>query len=558
MTQGRATPADTRDRPSRTPARPWPALGIAGVLVGTLLLAFSLSPSLLPRPPLVQGVLTGVSFAAGYGIGVAFATLWGFLQLPLPAARARRRLTLTLGTLCALVVLAFLWQASTWQDNLRAIMGMPQDAASRPAIVGGIAVVVFLVLLMLARLFRRLSRFVSGRLAAHVPPRVSWFIGFALTLVLFWSVIDGVLVSTLLNAADRSFQQLDALIEDDLPRPSRPEQTGSAESLVAWSDLGRQGRRFVSGGPDPEALAAFFGRDVATPVRVYVGLNSADTPEARARLALEELKRAGGFDRAVLLLATPTGTGWIDPAGQDTVEYLMRGDIATVAVQYSYLNSPLALLTKGAYGAETARAVFREIYGHWASLPPASRPRLFLGGLSLGSLNSDLSFDLMDIIDDPFDGVLWVGPPFRNEGWRRMTRERDPGSPAWLPRYRDGAVVRFINESKDAARGYGEWGEFRMVVLQYASDPITFFEPSAAWRAPGWMEGPRGHGVSPDLRWFPVVTMLQLTADMVVGTAPPGFGHEYAPKDYITAWLALIEPEGWTPAEVARLREAVE
>ena len=27
-------------------------------------------PSLLPRPPLVQGVLTGVSFAAGYGIGV--------------------------------------------------------------------------------------------------------------------------------------------------------------------------------------------------------------------------------------------------------------------------------------------------------------------------------------------------------------------------------------------------------------------------------------------------------------------------------------------------------
>jgi uncharacterized membrane protein len=74
---------------------------------------------------------------------------------------------------------------------------------------------------------------------------------------------------------------------------------------------------------------------------VYVGLNSADSAEDRARLALEELMRAGGFERSVLLLATPTGTGWVDPAAQDTVEYLHRGDIASVAVQYSYLNSPL-------------------------------------------------------------------------------------------------------------------------------------------------------------------------------------------------------------------------
>jgi uncharacterized membrane protein len=290
------------------------------------------------------------------------------------------------------------------------------------------------------------------------------------------------------------------------------------------------------------------------PVRVYVGLNSADTPEQRARLALEELKRAGGFERSLLLLATPTGTGWIDPASQDTVEYLWRGDIATVAVQYSYLNSPLALLTQGAYGAEAARAVFVEIYRYWRALPPESRPRLFLSGLSLGSLNSDLSFDLFDIIDDPFDGVLWSGPPFRNESWRRITRERDPGSPAWLPRFRDGAVVRFMNQHRGLDDGYGRWNDFRVVFLQYASDPITFFDPGSAWREPDWLKEPRGPDVSPDLRWFPVVTMLQLAADMVVGTAPRGFGHEYAPADYIHAWLALTEPEGWPPDEVERLQ----
>lgn len=533
--------------------RAWPTLSVVGVLVGTFFFAFSLSPSLLPRPPAIQGVLSGVSFAVGYAIGVASLRLWSFLQLPLLSPGAARLLARVVGTLCVLVVIAFLWQASTWQNTLRAIMGMREDLPLRPAIIGAVAALLFMALLGLARLFRRLFRYLSSRLGAHVPPRVSYFVSVLATLAIFWALIDGILVSKLLEAADRSFQQLDARIEADLPRPLRPDQTGSAQSLVPWSSIGRQGRRFVSGGPDAAALSAFFDKDLVAPVRVYVGLNSADSPEARARLALAELKRAGGFERSVLLLATPTGTGWIDPAGQDTVEYLLRGDVATVAVQYSYLNSPLALLKRGAYGAETARAVFREIYGHWTSLPPESRPRLFLSGLSLGSLNSDLSFELMDIINDPFDGVLWVGPPFRNASWQRMTRERDPGSPAWLPRVQNGAVVRFVNESSGAERGYGEWGDFRIVVLQYASDPITFFDPRAAWRAPSWMQYPRGAGVSPDLRWFPVVTMLQLSADMVVGTAPPGFGHEYAPRDYISAWLALTGVEGWTPAELERL-----
>jgi hypothetical protein len=48
--------------------------------------------------------------------------------------------------------------------------------------------------------------------------------------------------------------------------------------------------------------------------------------------------------------------------------------------------------------------------------------------------------------------------------------------------------------------------------------------------------------------------ILQLAVDMVMGTAPRGFGHEYAAVDYIDAWFALAEPEGWTEAELERLR----
>lgn len=528
-------------------------LNIVGLLVGTVFFAFSLTPSLLPRPFFIQGILSGLSFSAGYGLGVAAVALWNYLQLPV-MRRTAIVLKSVAALLCLLVAVSFLWQATTWQNSLREMMGMEESAGLQPFMLGLIAVLLFVVLLALGRSFRWVFRALSLRLRRFVSPRVSQLLGIVVAATLFWSVIDGVLLSSLLRVADRSFQQLDALIQDDLPRPVHAAQTGSMASLIDWEDLGRQGRSFVAGGPDPEDLSRFFGAPMPAPIRVYVGLNSAETPEQRARLALDELKRVGGFERSILLLVTPTGTGWIDASSQNPVEYLHRGDIATVAAQYSYLNSPLALLTEGAYGAEMARALFAEIYGHWRTLPRDARPRLYLNGLSLGSLNSDRSFDLYDIIEDPFHGALWSGPPFRNDTWRRMTEQRDAGSPAWLPRFRGGSVVRFMNQDGGLREGDAPWGGFRIAFLQYASDPITFFSPQTAWREPDWMREPRGPDVSPDLRWFPLVTMLQLVADMVVGVTPKGFGHEFAPTHYIDAWLALTEPAGWSEAEVARLK----
>ncbi len=533
-------------------------LDSAGLIVGTLFFAFSLTPSLLPRPSVIQGVISGMSFAAGYGLGFAGVVLYYYLQLPAPSRLIAWRIKMATGVFCALVALSFLWQASAWQNSIRELMGMEELPTFQLLVPGIIAGVLFLLLLGVARLFQWVFGFVNNFLSRYLPPRISLLVGIAASVFLFWSVADGILFHSMLRIADRSFQQLDALIEDDIPRPEHPDQTGGEESLVDWEDLGRQGRRFVSGGPTAAELSEFFGEPVPAPIRVYVGLNSADTAEHRARMALDELKRAGGFERSILLLVTPTGTGWVDPSSQDTIEYLHRGDIATVAAQYSYLNSPLALMTESEYGVVMARALFQEVYGHWRSLPRNARPRLFLRGLSLGSRNSDLSFDLYDIIDDPFDGALWSGPPFSHDTWGRVTDQRDVGSPAWLPQFRGGSVVRFANQNRSLDHGDVEWGAFRIAFLQYASDPIVFFSPQSAWREPAWMREPRGPDVSPNLRWFPVVTMLQLAADMMVGTAPKGFGHEYAATDYIDAWLALTEPQGWSEEELARLRAKFE
>src|SRR5690606_26287482 len=172
----------------------------------------------------------------------------------------------------------------------------------------------------------------------------------ALAVALFWNVVNGVLFQRAIRALDASFQQVDALIEADRSAPENPLRTGSADSLLDWEDLGRRGREFVSSGPRAEDLRAYFeeerghrqggesGEDLAVqePIRVYVGLNSAETIADRARLALEELERTGAFERSVLVLATPTGTGWIDPRPVEALEYLHRGDVATVAVQHAH------------------------------------------------------------------------------------------------------------------------------------------------------------------------------------------------------------------------------
>ncbi|WP_353644412.1 alpha/beta-hydrolase family protein [Mesorhizobium sp. WSM2239] len=533
----------------------WLSFSTVGLLAGTLFFAASLTPMLVPRNYLTQGVLSGFSLAAGYGIGVFLHWLWRYMELPELRARIRRNTKLVAALACAIIGVAFLWRATEWQNSIRAVMGLEPVDSAHPLEVGLIALATFVVLVALARLFRLTLIFISEKLNRFVPRRVSYVIGSTIAILLFWSVADGILFRYALRAADSSFQTLDSLLEPETQQPSDPKKTGSAASLVRWEELGRRGREFVVTGPTRAELSAFLGRDALEPVRVYVGLQSAETPQDRAKLALEELKRAGGFERSVLLVVMPTGTGWIDPAAMEPVEYLHGGDIASVAQQYSYLASWLSLLVEPGYGGEAARALFSEVYGYWTTLPKDQRPRLYLYGLSLGALSSELSTQLFEVLGDPYHGALWSGPPFQSTGWRAITNDRNPGSPEWLPRFRDGSFVRFTSQENALDIPGAQWGPLRIVYLQYASDPITFFDYRSLYREPDWMKSPRGPDVSPELRWYPVVTFLQLALDMAMGTTTPmGHGHVYAPEHHVDAWMAVTDVQGWTSEDVERLK----
>jgi len=529
------------------------SLSPLGMLAGALFLAASLTPSLVPRDFLLQGVLSGLSFTVGYLGGHLLKLLYEWLELPPPPAR--RVALVAAGAASAAVVLAVLWKAADWQDSIRAPMGLEPVETTRPFEVGAIALLVFLLFLMAARFALWLQAVLSTRLLRRVPRRSARLLGAVIVALLLWAAIDGLLFRVALRVADSSFRGLDALMEADIARPDDPLKTGSAASLLSWEGLGRMGRAYVASGPSAADIGRFTGKPAKEPLRVYVGLNSADTVEERAALALAELQRVGAFERSVLVVVTPTGTGWIDPSAADTLDYLHHGDVASVGMQYSYLASWLSLLVEPEYGSEAARALFNAVYRHWTALPRDRRPRLYLYGLSLGALNSDRSADIYSVIADPIQGALWSGPPFPSRTWRAATASREPGSPAWLPRFRDGSIVRFANQDGWAPGSYAPWGPIRIAYLQYASDPIVFFEPSAAWREPAWMHAPRGPDVSPALRWFPLVTSLQLGIDIVLGTTTPmGFGHVYAPEHHVDPWIEVTQPPGWPPEETARLK----
>ncbi|TNH40523.1 alpha/beta hydrolase [Paracoccus haeundaensis] len=526
-----------------------------GLVTGALFVAGSLTPSLIPRSPQIQGILAGFCFAAGYGVAVLAGALWRYLQLPRMTDRQARLLVPAMGAVALVIVTVFLLRSAEWQNDIRAAMTLPPAEGVAPFMVAGLGTAVASVLLILGKLLVALGRYVSARIAQVLPRRQARVLGVLLTILVTYQVFSGVLVRNVVSSIDQSAQALDDLIPAEQIAPDQPWQTGSAESLVAWQDLGREGRNFVATTPDPQAIARVTGQPARQPLRVYVGLNAADTLTARADLAVRELERAGGFDRSTLVVAMPTGTGWMDPAAIEPLEHLNHGDVATLALQYSYLQSWISLLVQPEQAAEAGRALFGAVHRRWQQLPEETRPRLYLYGLSLGAHSSQQSLRLHEMLDQPIDGALWVGPPFVSQLWQTLTAERDPGSPAWLPHLTTGEVVRFTDGRQSVHDG-GPWGEVRIVFLQYGSDPIVFFRSDSAIRPPEWLASPRAPEVSPDLRWYPIITQLQLAFDMAIALEVPiGHGHVYAHVDHIDPWLAITDPPGWTPERLQALRD---
>lgn len=526
-----------------------------GLLVAGAFLCLSVTPSLLPRSGLLQGVLGGITASVGYALGTAASATWRYLELPEPSERARRRLRWAGAAVVGVSLAWFLSQAASWQNRLREVFGMDSvHDASYPFLVLVVAVATFVVVVGIARLVVRLVRWLIRQAERWLPVRLARALGVALGALIVWSLVTDVLIDSTVRALQGGFSVQNGSLDPDLDPPSSTLRSGGPESLIGWESLGRPGRRFVTGAPTTEELDAFSGGGAIEPVRVYVGRDSADSPQARADLLLEEMERAGAFDRSVLVLATSTGSGGLDPWGMQSVEYLHNGDTAIAGVQYSFLPSWLSFYVDQEAAKEAASVTFDTVYDHWTTLDPETRPELYLFGVSLGSFGSEASSNSLRTINDPIDGAVWAGPTFLNESWQSLVRDRDPGSPAYAPIFQDGTVVRFTGRQDLLDEPTGTWGDARYVYIQHPSDPVSFFSPSLLLHEPNWLAEGRPPDFSPDMHWYPFVTFWQVALDLPAGgSVPPGFGHNFSIDAYVHAWAAVTEPDGWSDGQTEDL-----
>jgi len=530
-----------------------------GLLVAAVFFALSLEPSLLPREALFQGIVSGVTLTIGYGIGVVGQWAWKYLRLPVPE---RGSITQRVIVWVAVIVIGLftawsIWRHVGWQNDVREIVGEDPVSPTAWLIIVPVTLVVSGLILIISRSLRKLFRFLARWLAKIMPRRVARLLGGVAVVVLVIALVNGVLIEGFFAVANQAFSVRDTATAEDVTQPQNPERSGSPESLVAWDTLGRQGRSFTGTGPTVDELNAFHGGGVAVPIRVYAGLKSADTLQGRADLLLEELKRTGAFEREVLVVATTTGTGFLEPKAMQSLEYLHSGNTAIAGVQYSYLPSWISILADQETTKETSRVVFSTVHDYWQTLPEETRPDIYLFGLSLGSFGVESILTSINIVNEPIDGALLTGPPFVNDLWNELAETRDAGSPAWQPVYQEGRTVRFTALENALDKPTGEWQETRIVYLQHASDPISFFAGSLAFSEPDWLkEGQRGPDVSDKMHWLPVVTMWQVAADLAVaGNVPRGHGHLYKSGEYLDGWVGISRPDGWIAEDTSRLAE---
>ena len=528
-----------------------------GTALGMLFLWLSLSPSLLPRGPLFQGIVSGAAGAIGYGLGVFGVWLVRFMKSRSSSPPAPRGAWLALVVLGALGVVLGIVYFRYWQDHVRDLMGVPRLRWFDYLQAGAIGVVLLFLFVEIGQLIGRFGRFLARQLSRVAPPRVSFVIVVVLLLSLSVSILNGVVVRGGMSLLNKTFSGVNDEMDPNHPAPTTSLRSGGPGSLVSWESLGHQGRIFMRGGPTVAQLTEFNGAPATEPIRAYAGLNSAKGIRAIAELAARELERTGGLKRKVIAVATTTGTGWINAAEADSLEYMYNGDTAIVSMQYSFLPSWLSFLVDKENARQAGQSLFEAVDARVRALPEAQRPKIVVFGESLGSFGGEAPFLSPNNIIARTDGALFSGPTFNNTMRDAITDNRDPGSPEWLPIYDEGAHVRFAARPDNLGRPEAPWGTPRIAYLQHASDPIAWWTPDLLFAEPDWLREPRGYDVSGDMNWIPVVTFLQVAADMAVAVnVPDGHGHRYV-KDVVNAWAAVLRPPGWTPEKTERLRGRV-
>ncbi|GAB20778.1 hypothetical protein GOEFS_132_00090 [Gordonia effusa NBRC 100432] len=258
--------------------------------------------------------------------------------------------------------------------------------------------------------------------------------------------------------------------------------------LVAWALalIGTVVVGYVSPG-----LAAAQPQGTNTPdvAALYGSLDSDRSIEQRARDVVANWVADGGLTRSAVVIAVPTGSGWIDTSAVNGFRMRFGKDLPILGLQYAAVSSWRAFVSDRDAAGRAAIALVAEVDAAMHNIERAHRPKLVLYGQSLGAIGADAA-------------RVWA-----SEHGVEVAQTIEVGVP--------GDSVPF--------RATGR------TVLANASDPVPRWSPTLLWRPARMTDdtqviGRRGHHVP----WLPVVSFIQTSVDLLGAlNVPAGDGHRY-------------------------------
>ncbi|MDP4013963.1 MAG: alpha/beta-hydrolase family protein [Candidatus Nanopelagicales bacterium] len=510
--------------PSLTPAR-------AGAAIAAMIAAAeSFRPSLTPRSTVHQAILVGAASLTASPLGAAIGTAVH------KGARRNSHQGSQTARLALVAGFGVIAVARARRHVAEQRISYPEWApvASSPVISAATGLGGATGIAVTADALSGATRFVGHRVAARVPGSPTMWAAVsgvatatAVRIASKWAM--AVLLSRLANAGRAADGALASATRD-------PYVSGGPDSLVPYDTLSREGRRFVSWRVDAGTIASDLSIDSsAEPIRVFVGLDSAETVEGRVDIAISELDRLGAWSKSAILAVSPAGSGYANSVPVEALEYLSHGDCASVVIQYGVLPSLLSE-AELPVAAETFRRLVDQIIDRSGSAP--KRPRLLVYGESLGAQTAQKA--------------LQMEPTRVNEA----TAEVSGVDAALFAGTPGGPSLRDDLDHHPRTIHVDRWQELpsprpdgvRLWFLDHDADPVTRFELKLWRHRPKWVSTrPRGRGIPDAMTWIPMLSWQQVALDVAYATqAQSGdfrsVGHDYR-ADLPGAVAAAFAPE---------------
>lgn len=534
-------------------------------VTAVILLGFwaSLTPSLLPRPWYLQIIASSLTIIVFYWIAQLLSLGIHALASKLGVVHIAWFVKVGIAFFAGSIVLYELINGVIWQYEVyRLFQSSPPSLLWLTSTVG-VVVGTYLFsggLIWVSNRVGRGIRFIYSKVRNQkLVSRLSYASGTIVSLAVVTFVVvvvtNGLFPQAISRGMNAIYDAKNSVLPDGYVQPSSPLLSGSNESLTPWSKLGLKGRIFVSGAPTPQEIESVMGESARQPIRVYVGLEQTGNIAEQADIAVAEMKRTGAFDRKAILIAVTTGSGWVDAGSTRPLEYVLHGDVATVATQYSYLPSWLSFVTDRQRVTDSATELIQHVSAVVREMPEEERPEIYVFGESLAAYGIQRAYVDDPILNSNVTSTFLAGPPGFSKLYEYYVESRQPGSPSYNPVVGEDRNVVFVSNTDE----YDDiTTKPSMLYVVNPTDPVSRWDGELLWSRPPWVRDEINAGlISEHFVWRPIVTFFQVTVDMMLSRHfESGYAHNYDAAGG-GAW-ALITGAKITPEQQEQIIEQLD